>query len=189
MLHRTIAALSVAVVLACTAVLHAETENVVDRFTFTAANAPKDALAKDGRLQLVIKRWSTDEERKMVAGAVADPATLLSSFRNVAGIGYLQWPGGLEYTVRYARRTPRADGGADIVLVAERPVWVWWNENAKWSPDPPFTVVHLRVNKDGVGEGRIATATGFTRDDSTGIALTDQNGPALITDLRRASNG
>ena len=187
MLHRTIAMLSVAVVLACTAVLHADTNNAVDRFTFTAANAPQDALNKDGRLQLVINRWSTDEERELMTNAAGDPAKMLDAFRNVGAIGYLQWPGGLEYSVRYARRTARPDGGADIVLVAERPLWLWWDSNAKWSPDQPFTVVHLRVNKDGTGEGRASVSPAIKSDATLGIALADTTAPALLTNIRRES--
>lgn len=189
MLHRTIAVVSVVAVLACAAVLHAETTDAVERFTFRAANAPQDALTKDGRLQLVINRWSTDEERRLMEQAAADPAKLLEPFRNVGGIGYLQWPGGLEYTVRYARQTPRPDGGADIVLVAERPLWLWWDANTKWSNEPPYTVINLRVNKDGTGEGHVSITTEIESDEDAGIALADTSRQPLLTEVRRESAG
>ena len=51
----------------------------------------------------------------------------------------------------------------------------------------PFTVVHMRVNKDGVGEGRIATGDGFRRDAGTGIMISDPTKPALLTNVRRES--
>lgn len=184
MLHRTIAVMGMAVVLGVTAVLHAETTEPVDRFTFIAANAPQDGLNKSGRLQLVIKRWSTDDERTTLANAAAEPARLLEAFRNVGGIGYLQWPGGLEYTVRYAYRTPGPDGGVDIVLVAERPLWVWWDQNAKWSNERPYSVVHLRVGKNGTGAGRFST--NIKADQNTGVVLADSPAP-LLTDVRRES--
>lgn len=185
MLHRTIALLCLAVVFACTAALQAATTEAVERLTFTAAKAPEDALNKDGRLQLVIRRWSTDDERMLMTKAAAEPAKLLEPFRNVGGIGYLEWPGGLEYTVRYAHRTERPDGGSDILLVAERPLWVWWDPNAKWSNERPYSVIHVRVNKDGTGEGRVSS--NIKGDKVTGIALADQTGAPLLTDVRRES--
>jgi hypothetical protein len=184
MLHTTIALKSVAAALACTAVLHAETV-VADRFTFVAAHAPQDGLKKDRRLSLTLQRWSTDAERDRMAAAVAEPTTLLDAFRDVGGIGYLQWPGGVEYTIRYARRTQRPDGGADLTLVVERPLWVWWDTSAKWTPEPGFTVLQVRLNRDGTGEGRAIATTRINSDKETGLALVDTNAPVLLTDVRR----
>jgi len=124
-----------------------------------------------------------------MAAAAAEPARLLDAFRDIGGIGYLQWPGGVEHTIRYARRATRADGGADITLVAERPLWIWWDANAKWAPEPGFTVLHVRVNKDGTGEGRAAATTRVRSDKEAGIALADANAPVLLTDIRRARGG
>jgi hypothetical protein len=187
MLHKTIALMSVAAALVCTAALYAETVVLAERFTFVAANAPQDALNKDRRLSLTLQRWSTDAERDRMAAAVAEPAKLLDAFRDVGGIGYLQWPGGVEYTIRYAHRTQRPDGSADLTLVIERPLWVWWDTNAKWTPDPGFTLLQVRLNKDGTGEGRAMATTRIRSDKETGIALADTNAPVLLTDVRRTS--
>lgn len=187
-MHKTLTLVGVAAMLACTAVLHAETD-AVDRFAFTVANAPQDALTTDSRMRVTINRWSTDEEKQMLTDALKEPGQLLNAFRHVGAIGYLQWPGGLEYAVRYAKRTPRADGGADVVLVLERPVWLWWDENAKWQADQQFTVVQFHVGKDGTGEGRLAIGDGFTSDPQAGIVVTDRTKPALLTEVRRESVG
>ena len=188
MLNKTIALLGVAVVFACTAVLYAEDEGVAERFTFVAAGAPEDGLRKGAPLDLVINRWSTDEERERVMQAVAEPDTLLAAFRNVGAIGYLEWPGGLEYAVRYARRTERPDGGADIVLVAERPLWRWWDDSATWTPEPGYTVIQLRVDAKGMGVGHASFGTTITSDQQTGLALANVSGQPLLTDVRRATS-
>lgn len=188
-MQRKLALLSVAAMLACTAVLQADTTAAVDRFTFTVAGAPQDGLTRDARFRVTINRWSTDEERQLLVGALNEPARLLDAFRNVGAIGYLQWPGGLEYSVRYARRTPRSDGGADVVLLLERPVWQWWDQNIKWQADQHFTVVQFRVGKDGKGEGRIAVGGGFKSDAQAGIIVTDTTRPPQLTDVRRESVG
>lgn len=184
-MHRFVIVVAAAVTVASTAVLSAETARDVARYTFAVANAPKDVFSSDGRLRLRLMRWSTDDERKQLMAALEEPARLLSALPYVEAAGYLQWPGGLEHAVRYARQAARPDGGADIVLVVERPLWLWWDATAKWAADQQFTVVHLRVNKDGTGDGRIATGEGFRRDGDVGIVISDTTKPALLTSVRR----
>jgi hypothetical protein len=178
---------AVAVTVAASTVLSADSEQVVGEYTFIVANAPKDAFSSNGRLRVRLTRWSTDEERRQLMAAVDEPSKLLSALPYVAVNGYLQWPGGLEHSVRYARQTPRPDGGADIVMVVERPLWLWWDPAAKWAADQQFTVVQLRLNKDGTGEGRIATGDGFKRDHDSGLAISDTTKPALLVNVRRES--
>lgn len=180
-----VVSLSLLITIACAAVLSADTSGDVARYSFTVANAPKDAMVPDGRFRLRVVRWSTDAERQQLMDALDQPSTLLQALPYSSAAGYLQWPGGLDYTVRYARQTARPDGGADIVLLVERPVWVWWDAKTPWAADQRFTVVQLRVSKDGTGEGRIATGTGFTRDARNGVAISDSTQPALLTDIRR----
>lgn len=186
-MHRFFIVVAAAVTLAGTAGLSGEAAGDVAQFTFAVANAPKDVFSSDGRLRLRLLRWSSDDERKQVMAALDEPAKLLSALPYVGVAGYLQWPGGLEHAVRYARQTARPDGGADIVLVVERPLWLWWDSTAKWAADQQFTVVHMRVNKDGTGEGRIATGDGFRRDAESGIMIADTTKPALLTNVRRES--
>ncbi len=158
------------------------------RFTFARPAAPESTVdPKTGRLDLVIDRWATDAERDQVLAALAadGPEHLLDAFRTVARVGTLHWPGGLEYTVRYARQAPRADGGSDVVLVVDRPVWTWWDATAS-SPTGQYTVVHLRLGKGGTGEGRISRDAQVRRDDTLGVSLADgAQAPVMLTDVRR----
>jgi hypothetical protein len=71
--------------------------------------------------------------------------------------------------------------------VVERPLWLWWDPAARWAADQTFTVVQLRLNKGGTGEGRIATGDGFARDSHSGIVIPDATKPPLLTDVRRES--
>ena len=186
-MHRFLIALATAAVaVASAAVLSAETARVA-QYSYVVANAPKDVLSSDGRLRVRLMRWSTDDERRQLIAALAEPSKLLSALPYVDVVGYLQWPGGLEYSVRYARQTPRPDGGTDIVMVVERPLWLWWDPSAKWAADQQFTVVQVRIHKGGSGEGRIATGDGFKRDSDSGIVISDTTTPALLTDVRRES--
>src|SRR5690349_7421989 len=93
-----------AMTVASAAVLSAETAGVA-QYTFTVANEPKDAASSDARLRVRLLLWSTDDERRQLLAAPDDPAKLLSAIPYVDVVGYLQWPGGLEHSIRYARQT------------------------------------------------------------------------------------
>src|SRR5688572_48470 len=188
-MQRFFVVMAAAATIASTAVLSGDAARDVAQYTFAVANAPKDIFSSDGRLRLRLLRWSSDDERRQVMAALEEPSTLLSALPYVGVAGYLQWPGGLEHSVRYARQTARPDGGADIVMVVERPLWLWWDPAARWSADHQFTVVQIRLNKDGRGEGRIATGDGFTRDSGGGLVISDTATPALLTDVRREPVG
>jgi hypothetical protein len=182
--RRTVLSLVMALC-ACIVAVSAEAEGD-ERFTFVAANAPKTGLAED-RLQVTISRWSTDAERDQMAAALAstEPGVARRHVGTADVVGRLRWPGGLEYALRYARRTPRADGGADLILVADSRVWVWWDQKADLPLDEPFTVVHVRLEKSGVGEGRLAPASSVRSDKTVGVSLPDYDvRPVLLTDFR-----
>ena len=100
----------------------------VEHFTFTAPQAPLGPV-DPAKLRLSVHRWASDAERDKLVQGVTErgPERLLEALNDSGVVGYLRWPGGLEYAVRYARRTARPDGGQDIVLVLDRPLWVWWN--------------------------------------------------------------
>lgn len=181
------ALLTTALTVAGTAVLTADTAGIVAQYSFVVANAPKDSFSSDGRMRVRLMRWSTDDERRRLMAALDEPSKVISALPYVDVVGYLQWPGGLEHSVRYARQTARPDGGTDIVMVVERPLWLWWDPTARWAADQQFTVVQIGLNKGGTGDGRIATGDGFMRDSNNGIAIADTTKPALLTDVRRDS--
>lgn len=182
--HKHILAIVVAAAIAAPAASAAAAE----RFTFARPAAPESTVdPKTGRLDLVIDQWATDADRDQVLAALAEdgPERLLDAFRSVARVGTLYWPGGLEYTVRYARQAPRPDGGSDVVLVVDRPVWTWW-DTGSGSPAGQYTVVHLRLSQAGTGEGRISRAFQVRRDDTLGVTLADDaQAPVMLTDVRR----
>jgi hypothetical protein len=165
-------------------------ELAADRFTFARPPAPESTMdPKDNRLAVVIDRWATDAERDRVVKSIAEDgqARLLSAVWDLPRGGTLHWPGGTQYTVHYARRQARPDGGADVVLVVDRPLWLWWDSKAD-TTDYPFSVIHLRVGKDGKGEGRASLNVPVTSDKVFGVALSDfSKAPVVLADVRRNS--
>jgi len=172
--------------------IHAETDTVKDRFTFVAANGSKAGPSGAGRLELAVTRWSTDAERDRVHSVVTKegPDQLRNALADAYAAGWIHWPGQLDYTLRYARRTPRPDGGEDVVLVTDSRTWIGWDPShaTNWT-DAPFTVIQLRLNKDGAGEGRLSPANKIRADKDLGIVLEDYpNQPTLLTDVQRDRN-
>ena len=158
------------------------------RFSFARPPAPESTVDPgNNRLDIVIDRWSSDADRDQAVAAIAESgiAKLLDAFRSSPRAGTINWPGGLQYGVHYARRQARADGGSDVVLVIDRPLWMWWDTKIG-STDYPFSVVHLRLDKDGKGEGRVSLNVPVTSDKTFGVALADvARAPVVLTDVRR----
>ena len=179
--------LSVVSLLAAAAGTSAAAQGAAEHFTFSPAEAPETGL-EEGRLPLVITRWSTDAERDQVFDAMSkkDPQALADVFRSTPNVGYLRWPGGLEYSVRYARKTPRTGGGEDLTLILDRAVWVWWKPDASLhASKSPYTIVQIRFDAKG-GEDKLVPLAGAGADKQAGVVVADYSRPpALITDLRR----
>ena len=159
-----------------------------DRFSFARPPAPASTVDPDtNRLDVVIDRWSTDADRDQVVKTIAENGVgnLLDAFRTSPRAGTLHWPAGTQYAIHYARRQARPDGGSDVILVIERPLWMWW-DTTNGSTTYPFSVVHLRLGKDGTGEGRVSLNVTVTSDMALGVALADYaKAPVVLTDVRR----
>jgi hypothetical protein len=107
-----------AVVLAFGTVALAQQNAVKERFTFAALNGSKAGSSGSNRLELVVNRWSNDAERDRVSSVVATEGQdkLADALAALPEAGYINWPGNLEYIVRYANSIPRTDGGEDVVM-------------------------------------------------------------------------
>src|SRR5437867_1761590 len=157
MSKRTIGGWIVAVLTLTTVVL-AQTDHVEQRYTFQAANGSKAGPSGEGRLELVITQWSTDAERDRLLSALREgPNKLADAIRAGYAVGYMHWPGGLDYTLRYAYRVPRSDGGEDVILGTDQPIRLWWDTESGTPLSSQSTVIQLRLNKDGRGEGKLGT--------------------------------
>jgi len=162
----------------------------VERFSFARPPAPDSTVDPTGRMSVDLDRWSTNAERDQLVKAIAEngPEKLLDAFREVGRIGTVSWPGGLEYTVRYAWRSQRPDG-SDVVFVVDRPLWVWWDVTMPSTPYE-FTVIQMRLGKDGSGEGRVSLGVPVASDKTLGVALSDYvKAPSLLADVRRDQRG
>jgi len=156
--------------------------------TMTTAHAQKDATrysafavdmtglmgGTSATLDIVINRWATDEENTKVMTILGEQgaAKLLDYFRSAPRIGGISVPGSLGLDLRFARRTAGASGAEQVLLLADRPIGQAEAFNRTRSMDYPFTIVELKLNSAGQGEGTITLAAKLGMDRFTkGLVL------------------
>jgi hypothetical protein len=78
--------------------------------------------------------------------------------------------------------------GERIVLVTDRRIGFWEASNQPGSIDHPFTVIELRLNREGLGEARCSLATKAIYDKqhkTLTLELRHSAGPAHECEARR----
>jgi hypothetical protein len=151
-----------------------------------------------GRIDLLIDRWSTEEDianvRDLVAHGGADRLLpLLQQARTRVGV--LLMPGVQGTGARARTRRPRnlvfarqieTKEGRQVVVVADQHLGL--GEFERWGPssEEEFTLIDLRIGKDGVGVAKVAPATGIAYNKETKmIEVADyKNVPVRLTDVR-----
>ena len=182
----------VAGVVAASVVAVAQTENV-ERFTATTVNMQPEGEA----LRIDVLRWPSETDRGEVLSHLrdaegqedADAAT-----EDLPLVGYL-WPsiGGLGYALIYAHRVAAQDGGEHITVVTRRPLGKFgrkpWEATggARSITADDFTVVELRLDSSGNGEGKMSLATEVTFDENANtVSLENYDAaPVLLEDVKR----
>jgi hypothetical protein len=170
--------------LVATAVLGAQT---TERFTAAAVNMNAGAA---GTIDIVVNRYSTDGERDRLMQVMMDkgPEKLLDTLQDLPRVGYFRSPNSLGWDIHFARKLRGADGGERIVLVTDRRIDFWEAANRPRSIDYPFTVIELRLNRDGEGEGKISVATRIIADKEANIVTLENfdTQPVMLTHVKRA---
>jgi hypothetical protein len=189
MLTRTTIALAVCVAALCalpTAAQAQTTNPVMDRFTFTVPNAEKAGPSGTARMDLVITQWSSEADRNRVFAALEEGTDKLAdAIWGSPLAGYIYWPGNLEYSIRYAYKTARPDGGEDLVLVTDRPVSFFWDEKAPRPQVYGYNVIQVHIDKNGRGEGKLGTKISPNKTAKTFMLDSNAGQSALLTDVRR----
>jgi hypothetical protein len=107
-------------------------------------------------------------------GAAAAPplsplARLTASVRAAPTLGYI-WSGGpTGYSIKYAWHAASGDGGERIVLITDRRIGAnqpLWPTAAAAPADAEFTVVEMRLDGKGNGEGKTSLGTGVVIDSA-----------------------
>jgi hypothetical protein len=164
----------------------AQTNGTPERYSATALNINNGSA---GTIDITVNRWSTDKERDRLRSVMLEkgPEKLLEALQDVRSVGHFGAPGKLSWDLRFARRTPLPEGGERVVLVTDRRIGFWEAANQPRSFDYPFTVIELRLNRDGEGEGKMSVATKVILDkDKDTVTLENYElQPVQLTHVKR----
>jgi hypothetical protein len=164
----------------------AQTTGNPERYSATAVN---DEGRGTSAVQIVVERWSTDAERDKLLGTLLDkgPERLLDTLQETPAIGYVRSPTGGRWDLHYARRVPLPDGGERVILATDRPLGFFESANQLRTVDYPFTIIELRLNPQGEGEGKMSFATKIIADKESGTIVLENYGiqPVLLQAVKR----
>jgi hypothetical protein len=132
-------------------------------------------LRTTGVWEIRITRWTTEEERaKLLAQVVENrPDDLLRALTRLPDHGRIRVPGHqgpdphkvvLGWTLHYAWHTPLEEGGHRIMIATDRYVSFQEARSNPRSMDYPFTLLEIRLDKNGEGQGKASIATKINFD-------------------------
>jgi hypothetical protein len=117
---------------------------------------------------IVVTRWSTAEERQRLISAFSGEgqSAAVDQLQDMKAVGTIRVNNqGLAYDLRYAREFKTEDGGRRIFLLTDRPISAWEAFVQPRYSDYPFTLIEMRLDRDGHGSGTITLAAKITASE------------------------
>jgi hypothetical protein len=162
-----------------------------ERFTAIATSIAAPGPTGTGTVEIVVDRWSTDNQRDELVKTVVDrgPEKLLATLQRMPRVGHIRTPNSIGYDLRYARKMPLDEGGEQIVLATDRYIGFWEAASQPRTVDYPFTMIEIRMPPEGVGEGKMTPFTKITYDKKKNQIVLEnyQTQPVLLTHIKRES--
>ena len=135
-----------------------------------AVNMSNIATGTTASVQITVNSWSSAEERQSLITMLLTKGgdDLLKTLQKTPVKGRFRIPSAkrpdpyhlsLGLDLHYAWQTPLPEGGRRIVLATDRYIGFQEARSGSRSMDYPFTLIEIRVDKDGKGEGKLAVAT------------------------------
>ena len=166
-----------------------QTASNTPRQEFTANAVNMSNLGNPGasQVEITVNAYTTDAARDRLMDVFRkDGETgLLRALQNERPVGSIRAPGSLAYDLRYARELPGEDGGRRLILATDRPIGFAEARNNPRTLDYPFTVIELRLDGEGRGEGRLSIATKLTLNDNVLVIENYADQPVMLKDVRR----
>jgi len=165
---------------------YAATRLVADTFTATTANMTPAGVT----LRMQILEWQEADARAEVVATLVAGADAATPLGKLPTVGYI-WPDGspVGYSVKYAHRAPRPDGGERITLVTDKRLGSFdfkgWSVTSPAASDVPYSVIELDVNGSGTGSGSFSLVGEVSLDEQAGTVTLNAATPSLLTNVRR----
>ena len=147
-----------------------------ERYTAVAiGTGGPDTSAVATPIEIVIERWSTEEERKRLLDALKKgQKTAVETITRLKSAGYLRTPESVRWDFTYIEQQDNKDGGRRIFMAVDRDLSFAEVVNNTVSSRFPFAFVELQLNKDGTGRGKLQRA-GSANADATGRVIVMEN--------------
>jgi hypothetical protein len=193
--HLIVAALAAAVFALAPASARAQNEKLdISAFAINMSNI---ATGSNAVVQINIDSWSTPEERELLITTMVEkkPADLLKALQKLPVRGRFRIPTArqpdphhlsLGLDIHYAWQTPLPEGGRRIVLATDRYIGFQEARNQPRSIDYPFSLIEIRVDKDGKGQGKMAVATKIDFDKDKKVVQIENYGsePVRLNEVK-----
>jgi hypothetical protein len=161
------------------------------RFTAFATNMSNVSMGvRSQTIDIEITRWSTDAERDRLLGILKQKGenALLQALQDLPKVGYIRTPDSIGYDLHFAREHEWGDGGRRVFIATDRPIGFWEAANRPRVSDYPFTLIEMRLNHDGTGEGKLTAATKVTVEGKNIVLENYADQPVRLSQVRQERN-
>jgi hypothetical protein len=181
---------AVVVALAIAAAASAQSSKLAARYSATMAELN---VGSGVAISIDILRWSADEDADKLVAAFKSKSDKWGDTLDAApSVGYV-WASTspLGYSIKLARQVPTGNGGSRVLLTVTPRLGSWDRPERKAAgqvADDPFTVIELRLNKAGVGEGKASLAAKVVADDAAKALALDNYmaAPVLLKSVKKS---
>jgi len=140
-------------------------------------------------LEIVLNNWSTDETRDKLIDTLTTKGSekLLDVLQSIKPrVGYIRTHTSLAWDIQYAREFALPEGGRSIVFATDRPIGFLEAATRPRSSQYEFMVCEIHLDKDGRGEGKLATLAKISYDKKKNQIEIENYGiePVRLTDVR-----
>jgi hypothetical protein len=122
-----------------------------------------------GLVQVRVTRWASDADRDALTSALLAEGQqgVLDVLKKMPEAGVIRTPGTAGYPFKYARSLTNADGEETVLVIIDRPIGFAEFRQGWQTIDYPFTIVELKLNDRGIGQGRLMAATRIDANAAT----------------------
>jgi len=166
---------------------YAQTNQQPERFTANAVSTSPQYGTGQQIVEITIDRWSPNAERERLVSALQTKGSdeLLKQLQKNRPVGRIRTPDSLGYDLRYAQQTPLPEGGRMVVIATDRPIGFWEATRRPRSIDYPFTVIQMKIDRDGKGTGTMSYATRIVAHENNVIELEDfATQPIMLNNIK-----
>jgi hypothetical protein len=169
-----------------------------ENFTATTTNM---AVGNAETIKINVFSWTAAAEREKLLGILQQKGEeqLLDALKAAPSSGYIWTSESLGYSLRYAHKMALPNGGERIIVATDRPLGAWsrtaWkaaaSKGAKDAKESQLTLIEMRLNKQGRGEGKMSLAGKIVAEaDGSTLALDNYaSAPVLLKGAMRVKEG